>query len=98
MNTTEIQKISALIKINDTNLKQQIIEIIEHLSVQNPELLMSLLYYLDIDENKIQFLLKNQTDNAAETIAQLIIEREIKKQETRKLYNNKDYSDYEDTL
>lgn len=98
MNTTEFQKISALIKKNDTNLKQQIIEIIEHLSVQNPELLMSLLYYLDIDENKIQFLLKNQTDNAAETIAQLIIEREIKKRETRKLYENKDYSDYEDTL
>jgi len=98
MNQKELENIAKRIVSGETDIEEKLKEIISHLSVNNPEMLMAMLYQLDIDESKIKHLLNHTPENAAQTIAQLIIQREIQKQETRKLYDNIDYSGYEDTL
>ena len=45
---------------------------------------MNGLYRIDVDENKVKLALT--TDDVAENIAKLIIERELQKVETRRKY------------
>ena len=60
---------------------------INHLITNNFNLLISLLYQLDISEEKLQTLLKqNQQEQAGKLIAQLIIERQLKVIKTRKTF------------
>jgi hypothetical protein len=48
---------------------------------------VTLLYRIDVDENKLKKILKEQAGtDAAQIIAQLIIEREQQKAETRKKF------------
>lgn len=53
--------------------------------------LISILYRMDIDENKLRSLLsENQGTDAGILIAQLMIEREVQKIKTREQYRKKD--------
>ena len=52
--------------------------------------LIDVLYKVDVDENKLkQTLQKEATKNAADTIATLIIEREVQKLQSRKEFKEK---------
>jgi hypothetical protein len=58
--------------------------------------LITFLYRLDIDENRLRQLLAPSDTAAAEVIASLIIERQLKKIEARKLFRaGKDIPDDE---
>jgi uncharacterized protein YwgA len=66
-------------------LKQKLALHINHLINHNFEKLVSLLYRIDVNENKIRQLLKQKRGkNAAGLIADLIIERQLQKIESRR--------------
>ena len=74
---------SAEVSSQDEFLKL-LTKVIRHLLDKDFERLMNGLYRIDVDENKVKRALT--TDNPAENIAQLIIERELQKVETRRKY------------
>jgi hypothetical protein len=66
-------------------LKQQLTLHINQLINHNFEKLVSLLYRIDVNENKIRQLLKQtEGENSAGLIAELIIERQLQKIESRR--------------
>lgn len=73
-------------------LKHIISAKVSELMAKNPEQLMQLLYRLDVSERKVANVLqKNLLDSAADDIAELILDRQLEKIETRRLY--KSYAD-----
>lgn len=71
-------------------LKKKLVEKISGLISTNMEKLYSLLYRIDVDEEKVkEEISKRSPDEAPEVIAVMIIEREIEKAITRKKYGNK---------
>jgi hypothetical protein len=64
-----------------TDLKLQIIPVIEKMMQENPEQLRQLLYRIDVNEAK------SESSADASEIAHLILERELIKVITRKLLN-----------
>lgn len=60
--------------------------VIQHLLDNDFERLLNGLYRIDVDENKVKMAMA--TDNVAENIARLIIERELQKVETRRRYKH----------
>ncbi len=67
--------------------KQELIDYLNGLIVQNFPLLVQILYRLDINETKLKLLLKQNTNQeAAAIIADLIIEREQQKELTKKMF------------
>jgi uncharacterized protein YwgA len=72
-------------------LKQKLALHINHLINHNFEKLVSLLYRIDVNENKIRQLLKQKEgENAAGLIADQIIERQLQKIESRKSSSTND--------
>jgi hypothetical protein len=68
-------------------LKQNIVSHINHLINDDFEKLVYILYRVDVNESKIvEVLEKTRGENAAEQIAELIIERQSEKIKTRKEY------------
>ena len=64
---------------------------INYLIQNNFQKLISILYKIDINENKLRELLQRDKDkNAGEIIARLIIERQLKKIDTPKNFIHKD--------
>ena len=61
-------------------------KVIQHLLDSDFERLMNGLYRIDVDENKVKLAMT--TDQVAENIALLIIERELQKVETRRKYSS----------
>ncbi len=62
---------------------------INDLILNNFQRLVTILYKVDVDENKLKRILKENSGNdAAGIIAHLIIEREVQKMETRKQFRN----------
>ena len=59
-------------------------QVIQHLLDSDFERLMNGLYRIDVDENKVKLAMT--TDDVAENIARLIIQRELQKVETRRKY------------
>lgn len=71
--------------ISSEELKQKLALHINHLINHDFQKLVSLLYRIDVNENKIRQLLKlKEGENAAGLIADLIIERQLQKIESRK--------------
>ena len=60
--------------------------VIQHLLDSDFERLMNGLYRIDVDENKVKLAMT--TNQVAENIARLIIERELQKVETRRKYKS----------
>ena len=72
-------------------LKQKLSLHINHLINHDFEKLVSLLYRIDVNENKIRQLLKQEEgENAAGLIADLIIERQLQKIESRRKSSTND--------
>jgi paraquat-inducible protein B len=65
---------------------QELSDYINHLLNTDFEKVVSLLYRIDVDENKIKMLLQN-TSNSSLTIAQAIIERQLQKIKSRQKYS-----------
>lgn len=61
-------------------------KVIKQLLDHDFERLLHGLYRIDVDENKVKVAMT--TNNVAENIARLIIERELQKVETRKKYSS----------
>lgn len=76
--------------ISKNELQQKFTVFINKLIVNDFQRLITILYRVDVDELKLKRLLKeNAGNNAGEIIANLIIEREIQKIETRKQFGSK---------
>lgn len=76
--------------ISKHELKQKLTAFINELILNDFQRLIAILYRVDVDEKKLKRILKeNIGTNAGQTIANLIIEREIQKIETRKQFGSK---------
>lgn len=76
--------------ISKENLLQRLSEFINHLIQTNFQLLVLILYKVDVNENKLrQLLQKDSEEDAATIIARLIIERETQKIYSRNLFRHK---------
>jgi CRISPR/Cas system-associated protein endoribonuclease Cas2 len=72
---------------NEKQVRQKLIELVNELINENFSTLLRLLYSIDVNEKKIRLLLeKNPTEDSASIIADLIIERQLQKIASRKLF------------
>jgi hypothetical protein len=77
--------------------KADLIAAINHLIVHDFEQLVSLLYRIDVNESKIKLLLQNNPDtNAAELMADAIIQRLAEKQQAKAQYQSPPPTDEEE--
>lgn len=68
-------------------VREDLLVLLNDLINQDFSILLQLLYRIDINEKKIRLLLeKNPTEDSASIIADLIIERQLQKIESRKLF------------
>ena len=75
-------------KISFTGIKEILSSHINNLIINNFNLLVSLLYRIDVNETKLKTLLKdNPGEDAGKIIAELIIERQLQKIKTRQQFN-----------
>ncbi|MCP9751285.1 hypothetical protein [Ferruginibacter sp. HRS2-29] len=79
-----------IIPDRDSDVRKSIVEKINHLILHDFEKLVYLLYRIDVSEKKIDQLLRRfpQTD-AAEMIADLMIEREAEKMRSRQEFKQR---------
>ena len=71
-------------------LQQKLTVYINSLIQTDFQKLVTILYRVDVDENKLKTILKNEAGkDAADIIAGLIIEREMQKIQTRKQFSSK---------
>jgi hypothetical protein len=72
-------------------LKEKLSAYINHLIQADFEKLVSLLYRIDVSESKLKYLLhENPGEDAGKIIADLVIERQLQKIESRRQYNKRD--------
>ena len=70
---------------NDEKLRQKLIFLINELIKKDFDALIRLLYRIDVYEKKIRlYLSKNRQEDSAAILADLIIERQLEKTESRK--------------
>lgn len=93
---TIIQQVLAALEekaIKDPHMFGQLCNYINQLIAYDFERLVSLLYRIDVREDKIKHMLRQQQGvNTAETIAELIIERQLQKLKSRQ-ENRRDQED-----
>jgi len=78
-------------KISLEELQNKLAGYINNLIEHHFEKLISLLYRIDVSETKIKTLLQQQpSEDAANIIAGLIIERQLEKIKTRRQFNQRD--------
>jgi hypothetical protein len=85
----KILAVSSLIdKRNDEELHQKLVVLINELINKDFHALVQLLYRIDVYEKKIRLCLnKNSNEDSASIIADLIIERQHEKMESRKNFS-----------
>ena len=80
-----------------SRLRTELAAHIDRLIQADFDKLIQLLYRLDINENKLRFLLKERVgDDAALIVADLVIERQLQKLESRKMFRQPPPDDEED--
>lgn len=85
------------VTISQEELRQQLATHINHLIIHDFEKLVFNLYRIDVDEARMRALLaKKEGENAALLIADLIIERQIQKMESRKKFRQEKPHDEQD--
>jgi len=78
-------------KISPEDLKEELSICINNMISSDFQILVSLLYRVDINENKLKHLLKeNPGEDAGKIIAELIIERQKQKIKSRQEFNQQD--------
>ncbi|HUS00894.1 MAG TPA: hypothetical protein VMY77_04165 [Chitinophagaceae bacterium] len=76
--------------ISMEKLRQKLVIFINHLIQNDFSNLVSILYKIDVDEGKLKRVLREDAGkDAAGIIADLILERELQKIESRKLFKGK---------
>ena len=76
--------------LSKNELQEKLTSFINELIVNDFQRLITILYRVDVDEKKLKRILKENIEtDAGEIIANLIIEREIQKIETRKQFGSK---------
>ncbi|MBX7155840.1 MAG: hypothetical protein U0Y96_03840 [Candidatus Kapaibacterium sp.] len=86
------------IMVADNELHERITERVVELLTKNPERLMSILYRIDVNEQRINDVMKNAPiGGIASRISELIIERMQQKVETRNKYRSANQPDSENT-
>ena len=84
-------------KISLAELEEMLATYINQLIQNDFEKLVSLLYRIDVSENKLKNLLQQYADeNAGKIIAQLIIQRQQEKINSRKQFSKKDNTTSDD--
>src|SRR5579863_4186645 len=79
-------------------LRQKLITLINEIIHEDFNSLIQLLYRIDVDEKKLKRLLKDQPDtDAAVLIAELIIQRQLQKIESRRQFNGNEKTDPDHT-
>ncbi len=88
-----------LLKLDDNKLSKELISsalaelenLVNHLIQTDFQKLVTILYRVDVNEEKLRSLLaEHQEEDAARIIARLIIERQFQKIESRKQYRSPD--------
>lgn len=75
---------------NNNDIREQIIALVNTLINKDFHSLLQLLYKIDVSEHTIRSSLKSDSNTmTAEVIADLIIERQLQKIESRKIFNSK---------
>ncbi len=92
----EIINLSGSLQPANKNLvREKLIGLVNTLINKDFHSLLQLLYKTDVSENKIRSCLQNDPDTlTADIIADLIIERQLQKIETRKIYTPKNDSSF----
>ena len=91
-----IDQVTRAMEINTTantteEFKAQLVNVVEELLQKDFPRLIHVLYRLDVDEAKLKAELKNnQSNRTAELITDMIIERQMQKQEMRKRFGGND--------
>ncbi|MEO6894720.1 MAG: hypothetical protein ABI136_06750 [Ginsengibacter sp.] len=87
----EIISVSNSLEDNSTKeTRNKLIDLINKLINKDFEALIQLLYRVDVNEKKIRaYLNENSNEDSAAIIADLIIERQLQKIESRKKYSSK---------
>ena len=71
-------------------IREQLIVLINELILKDFHALVQLLYRIDVNENKIRaYLEENKKEDSASILADMIIERQLQKIESRKNFNKK---------
>ena len=71
------------------NLRVTLVNDVEHLLVDRRELLLSMLYRIDVDESSVIAAMSQPNSRAiAEKLADLILDRQIMKVRSRRAYRN----------
>lgn len=82
-------EISLSSSVSEEELRKQLTSHINHLINHDFEKLVFYLYRIDVNENRMRNLLdQREGENAAELIANLIIERQLQKIESRKKFSD----------
>ncbi|HPH83920.1 MAG TPA: hypothetical protein PLC48_00620 [Ferruginibacter sp.] len=82
--TAQLSAVTDVTSIQDGRLRDQLASYINELILRNFDRLISLLYRMDIPEQKLKALLKaNEKEDAGHIIASLMIERQLQKIKTR---------------
>src|SRR5690242_2417904 len=87
----EIIFITNSLQVNSSEkVKKKLMDLLNELINNDFEALIQLLYRIDVNEKKIRDLLnENDSKDAASVIADLVIERQLQKIESRKNYRSK---------
>lgn len=97
--TAELQKFDLIILTETKTFDQLHAALsgkISHLIDNNFSLLISVLYRLDISEEKLKLLLtKSQGISSGDIIAKLIVERQLQKIRSKESFKNNHFSDEE---
>ena len=71
-------------------------EYINHLIQKDFQKLVSILYRIDVSENKLKKVLENSNQEAGKIIAELIIERQLQKIKSRQQYSQRDNNTFDE--
>jgi hypothetical protein len=93
-----ISAIKSIQEIPKEKTREDLISLVNELINKDFHSLIQLLYRIDVNENKIRLYLHENSDkDSASIIADLIIERQLQKIESRKKFNQKnDAGDHEE--
>lgn len=88
---TQLQSLHSVADVKNEKLFKELCAEIDHLIEQDFEKLVYILYRVDVDEARLRYLLKEQEgNNASALIAALLIERQLKKIETKAKFKQQD--------
>jgi hypothetical protein len=92
-----ISAANAIEQISSEKTREELIFLINELINEDFQSLIQLLYRIDVNEKKIRLYLEENSDkDAASVLADLIIERQLQKIESRKKYTYKNNADGHD--